>query len=166
MLRRAIINDIPQIMAIIRETILEMHSYQNYQWDENYPQQSDFEVDIRAGNLFVKEREGNLAAFICVNRVEPEEYSTLQWSSPQEGMVIHRMSVHPNYRRCGLASELMQFAETLAQSLNFSYLKTDTNSKNEKMKSLFQKCGYRFVGEINFMGKEAPFYCYDKIIRA
>ncbi|WP_088226845.1 GNAT family N-acetyltransferase [Desulfosporosinus sp. FKB] len=163
MMRRAVVEDVPQIMDMVQKTILEMHSYGNYQWDENYPQADDFTMDIKAGNLYVREEKGNLAAFICVNRVEPEEYSHLQWFS-REGMVIHRMSVHPDYRRRGLAVELLQFAETLARSNDLPYLKTDTNSKNEKMKSLFMKCGFKFIGQINFMSKEAPFFCYDKVL--
>ncbi|WP_407310342.1 GNAT family N-acetyltransferase [Desulfosporosinus sp. SB140] len=163
MLRRAVLDDIPQIMDIIEKTILEMHSYQNYQWDENYPQTKDFQGDIEAGNLYVIERDGNLVAFICVNKVEPDEYCDLEWSSAQESMVIHRMSVHPEHRRNGLGIELMNFAETIARDSQITYLKTDTNSKNEKMKILFRKCGYKFIGEIKFPGKDAPFYCYDKI---
>ena len=165
MLRKAILNDIPEIMEIIKNTIVEMHSYQNYQWDETYPLASDFEKDIEDGTLYVREYEGKLVAFICVNRVEPDAYAELHWYSSQPGVVIHRMSVHPDYRRRGLALELMNFAETLACSQDLPYLKTDTNSLNEKMQALFLRCGYRFIGEINFLGKETPFYCYDKVIR-
>jgi hypothetical protein len=32
------------------------------------------------------------------------------------------------------------------------------------MKALFLKCGYNFIGEISFLGKETPFYCYDKML--
>lgn len=32
------------------------------------------------------------------------------------------------------------------------------------MNSLFKKCGYKFVGEMSFLGKEFPFYCYDKLL--
>jgi ribosomal protein S18 acetylase RimI-like enzyme len=164
MLRKAVLEDIPQIMDIINVSILEMHSYQNYQWDKNYPQISDFQADIEAEDLYVFERDGNLAALICVNYVEPDEYSDLKWSSPQKRMVIHRMSVHPEYRRTGLGSELMKFAEILARSRGCPYIRTDTNSKNEKMKTLFTKFGYTFIGEVNFPRKETPFYCYDKIL--
>lgn len=164
MLRIAVLDDIPQIMDIITKTILEMHSYQNYQWDENYPQARDFQEDIVAGDLYIIERDANLVAFVCVNKIEPAEYADLEWSSSQQGMVIHRMSVHPDYRRTGLGVELMKFAETLARSNHIPYIKTDTNFKNEKMKTLFAKCDYKFIGQINFSDKDTPFYCYEKIL--
>ncbi|WP_348982828.1 GNAT family N-acetyltransferase [Desulfosporosinus sp. Sb-LF] len=163
-MRKAQFEDINEIMDIIRLTIFEMHSYNNYQWDENYPQEKDFITDINEGNLYVLERDGRVVAFICVNQIEPEEYSELDWSSKEVGMVIHRMSVHPEYRRTGVGSKLMKFAEVLAKNNKINYLKIDTNSINEKMKALFIKCGYNFIGEMQFLGKEEPFYCYDKIL--
>ncbi|WP_075366605.1 GNAT family N-acetyltransferase [Desulfosporosinus metallidurans] len=165
-MRKAHLEDIDEIMDIIKMTILEMHSYNNYQWDENYPQEKDFITDINEGNLYVSERDEKLVAFICVNQIEPDEYSGLDWSSTKEGMVIHRMSVHPEYRRNGVGLELMNFAEVLAQSHNIAYLKTDTNSMNAKMQSLFIKCGYKYIGDISFLGKEEPFYCYDKLLQS
>jgi len=165
MMRKTDLADIKEIMNIIRTTVIEMHTYNNYQWDENYPQEKDFINDIIEGNLYVSERDGKLVAFICVNKIEPVEYSGLRWSSGKEAMVIHRMSVNSEYRRLGVAMELMKFAEGLALKNNIAYLKTDTNSLNEKMNALFMKCGYNFIGEMSFSGKESPFYAYDKILR-
>ena len=161
-MRKARLEDIQDIMDIIRMTIMEMHAYHNQQWDESYPQEKDFIEDINKGDLYVSERDGQLVAFVCVNKTEPVEYYGLNWSSRNDVMVIHRMSVHPEYRRKGLGLELMNFAEDLALKSNIYYLKTDTNSLNEKMKALFLKFGYNFIGEINFLEKETPFYCYDK----
>jgi Acetyltransferases len=163
-MRKAQLEDIDEIMDIIRMTIPEMHSYNNYQWDEKYPQKKDFLEDIKQGNLYISVRDGKVVAFICVNQVEPDEYSGLLWSSRKEGLVIHRMSVHPEFRRMGIGSELMNFAENLAKKHNISYLKTDTNSMNKKMHALFIKCGYKHIGTMSFMSKEDPFYCYDKLL--
>lgn len=163
-MRKAHLEDIKEIMSIIRKTIMEMHSYHNHQWDEFYPQEKDFINDIQVGDLYVAERNGRLVAFICVNKIEPAEYSGLNWSSRKDVMVIHRMAVDPEYRRNGVGRELMNFAEDLALKSNIDYLKTDTNSINEKMKALFLKFGYNFIGEMSFLGKETPFYCYDKLL--
>lgn len=38
MIRKATMEDIKDIMEIIRKTIIEMRTYNNTQWDENYPQ--------------------------------------------------------------------------------------------------------------------------------
>jgi len=161
-MRKAILQDIKDIMNIITLVVREMRSNHNPQWDEFYPQEKDFLADIREGDLYISERDGRLVGFVCVNKIEPVEYVGLDWSSSKDVLVIHRMAVDPAYRRKGVASELMNFAEELALQNNIAYLKTDTNSINENMKALFLKCGYNYIGEISFLGKETPFYCYDK----
>ena len=163
-MRKAHLQDIKEIMNIIRKTIMEMHSYHNNQWDESYPQEKDFIKDIQDGDLYISEKDGRLVAFICVNKIEPAEYCGLNWSSDKDVMVIHRMAVDPEFRRNGVGRELMNFAEELALKNTIDYLKTDTNSINEKMKALFQKCGYKVIGEMSFLGKETPFSCYDKLL--
>ena len=164
-MRKACLDDLKVIMSIIRRTIKEMHSYHNNQWDESYPQEKDFMKDIQDGDLYVLEKKGRLVAFICVNKIEPAEYSGLNWClEKKDVMVIHRMAVDPKCRRNGIGSELMNFAEELALLQETGYLKTDTNSINENMKALFLKCGYNYIGEISFLGKNTPFYCYGKLI--
>jgi GNAT superfamily N-acetyltransferase len=165
MIRKAVLEDVEEVMNIIRAIIVEMHSYNNYQWDENYPQAKDFISDIIQGDLYVLLRDSKLVASVCVNKVEPEEYRGLNWSLQEEAMVIHRMSVDPMYRGRGIGKELLKFAEDLAQAKCCRYLKADTNSINDKMRALFLKCGYNFIGEIIFSGKEEPFNCYDKVLR-
>lgn len=165
MIRKAVIEDLKDIMEIIRETIIEMHSYNNYQWDENYPQEKDFINDIKNDHLFAAESNGKLVGFVCINEVEPSEYTGLDWCLKEPSMVIHRMAVNPVYRKNGVGTSLMVFAESLALQNKVRYLKTDTNSLNTKMNSLFKKCGYSFVGEMSFLGKESPFYCYEKILK-
>lgn len=163
MIRKSVKEDINDIMGIIKETIAEMHSYGNYQWDENYPQEKDFMNDIKKGDLFVAEKEGKLIGFVCINRIEPAEYNGLNWSLNDEAMLVHRMAVNPVYRRTGIGTELMKFTDELALKNNIRYLKTDTYSLNSKMNRLFEKSGYKLVGEMSFLGKEKPFYCYEKV---
>jgi GNAT superfamily N-acetyltransferase len=162
MMRKAVMEDIKDTMQIINETIMEMQSYNNYQWDANYPEEKDFRDDIQKGDLFVLEREDKLIGFVCINKVEPIEYNGLNWSLNHDAMIVHRMAVNPSYRRNGIGTELMKFAEELALENNIKYLKTDTYSLNLKMNNLFEKLGYKFVGEISFLGKSEPFYCYEK----
>ncbi|MBP2643301.1 MAG: acetyltransferase, family [Firmicutes bacterium] len=164
MIRKAKSTDIMDIMKIIKETIIEMHSYGNTQWDEDYPQEKDFLDDIQKGDLYVCEREGSLVGFTCINKIEPAEYTGLPWSTKEPAMIVHRMAVAPRHRRSGIGTELMKFANEFALKNNVRYLKTDTYSINAKMNALFVKCGYKWIGEMSFRGKEKPFYCYEKVL--
>lgn len=164
MIRKATMNDLGSIMEILQKIIIEMHGYNNFQWDENYPQAKNFAADIENGDLFVSERENKIAGFICINRDEPIEYKGLKWSLAEKALVIHRMGVSPDYRKAGIGAELVGLADELAKSIGVKYLKTDTYSLNTKAQGLFQKCGYIFVGEMSFLGKDKPFYCYEKLL--
>ncbi len=164
MIRKATLEDLKDIMQIIKETIVEMHSYNNYQWDESYPQEKDFRNDIQKGYLFAAERDSKLVGFVCVNKIEPVEYRGLNWSLNEDVMVVHRMAVNPSSRRSGIGTELMNFADELAVKNKVRYLKTDTYSINTKMNAMFIKCGYKFVGEMRFLGKEKSFFCYEKVL--
>lgn len=164
MIRKAVMDDLTEIMEIIKETVAEMKIYGNTQWDENYPQAKDFTGDIEKGDLYVDERDGEVAGFICVNMVEPAEYEGLNWSSEEQAMVVHRMAVNPKFRRQGVAAGMMKFADELALSRGIRFMKTDTYSVNPNMNALFVKCGYKLIGVMSFLGKEKPFNVYEKIL--
>lgn len=164
MIRKANMNDLEKIMKIIKSTVEEMKDYNNTQWDDNYPSDEDFVSDIKKQDLYVEEMDGEVAGFICLNYEEPKEYADLNWSSDKKAMVIHRMAVNPSFRKKGIASKLVDFAEKLAEKNSVSYLKSDTYSVNSKMNALLTKCGFIKIGEMSFLGKEKSFYCYDKIL--
>jgi len=164
MIRIATMDDIGSIMKIIQAVIVEMNSYNNFQWDENYPQLKDFAGDIKKGNLYISIKEDIIVGFICINTNQPIEYKGLKWSLSEEALVIHRMGVSPDHRKTGVGFELVMFADELAIKNNVRYLKTDTYSLNTNAQGLFQKLGYVYVGEMCFLGKEKPFYCYEKAI--
>jgi len=164
MIRKAMIDDLDAIMGILGEIIVEMHGYNNFQWDENYPQVKDFAADIKKGDLFVCVRDTEIVGFICISGDQPLEYGELNWSSGEEALVIHRMGVSPNSRNAGIGAELVGFAEEFSRNSGIRYLKTDTYSLNTKAQGLFQKRGYIFVGEMSFLGKEKSFYCYEKML--
>lgn len=164
MIRKATLEDLKDIMEIIKQTIVEMSSYNNNQWDENYPQEKDFINDIEKEDLFVIEIEEKIAGFICINKVEPREYNKLNWTLNEAAMVVHRLSVSPAYRRHGIGTELMKFTDELSLKNKLRYLKTDTYSINPKMNALFIRCGYKLIGEMRYLGKEKPFLCYEKVL--
>lgn len=104
-MRKAVLEDLPIIMAMVKKTIEEMHGNNNWQWDEKYPQEHDFVWDIQNGELFVAERNECLAGFICINQVEPLEYKGVTWSCNESAYVIHRMVVGTDYRCRGVGGK-------------------------------------------------------------
>ena len=162
MIRLATTTDLDAIMKIINDTIAIMKTQNNTQWDENYPTREGFFDDIISNTLFVEEENGAIAGFICINTIEPKEYDTLCWKGNTTSFVIHRMAVAPAFRRKGIGHKLITFAEMLAKKEGILFLKTDTYSNNPNMNALFVKTGFQKVGEMSFLGKPYPFFCYEK----
>lgn len=165
MIRRAVLPDLDTIMNIIKDTIAEMHSYDNYQWDEEYPNKQDFKDDINEGNLFVAEENGSVVGFLCINKKEPVEYKGQKWSLEKEAYILHRLAVDIQHRKEQIGFKLMRFAEEFAMKNEVFYLKTDTYSINTKAQGLIKKCGYTCIGTMEFCNKEKLFNCYEKILR-
>lgn len=163
-MRKATLKDLSDIMTMVKKTIEEMHSYGNWQWDDAYPQDVDFMNDIDKGDLYVAERNGVVAGFVCINLIEPAEYVDVPWSKDGLAFVIHRMVVGEKFRRQKVGSELVNYAEELACQQQISYLKTDTYSLNVNAQNVFEKCGYKLIGTMGFRGLEKPFYCYEKVL--
>ncbi len=164
MVRLAESNDLEQIMPIVGAVVAEMRNNGINQWDESYPQVTDFRNDIESHELHVADINGQINGFVCINHLEPEEYAGANWSLNEKPLVLHRMAVHPGSRQQGIGIMLMRYAEELARSQGVYYLRSDTYSLNPKMNALFRKLDYRFTGEIYFARKTEPFNCYEKIL--
>lgn len=162
MIRKAVMADMEQIMAIVAHTIEMMNREGNPQWDENYPARVDFLEDIKAGTLFVWETDGLVEGMACVNCREPEEYAGVEWAQKGPCTVIHRLAVAPESRGKGIGRALLTYAEKTAMDNGTRYLKSDTYGINEKMNGLLQRLGYTMRGKMSFKGKPGNFHCYDK----
>lgn len=165
MIRKAVLEDMDQIMVIIKKVVVIMQDSGNDQWSESYPSYDDFHADIIAGDLFVdSDSDGTIKAVICLNRDEPEEYGGIPWKYERPALVIHRMAVAPEYHGNGLAKKLITYAEERALELNLDYIRSDTCSRNNGMNALFKKLGYEFPGTLRFPGCKFDFNCYEKYI--
>lgn len=162
--------DIDNILTIVAQTVAEMKTYGNDQWDEQYPLRDRFVQDVQNNALYVVKSTptevsmANLMGFIVVDNDEPDGYDAMDWRSDRPCLVIHRWAVSVHHRQKRVASMLESFTCQLAQSQNVTYLKVDTHSTNQRMQQFLEHRGYAKTGEMMAMGKNKPFYCYDKFI--
>ncbi|GFZ32229.1 N-acetyltransferase [Clostridium zeae] len=164
MIRNAILSDLEQIVYIVEGSKLDMHSYGNFQWDEDYPRKEDFINDIKEETLFVYDMDGIIAGLICINKEEPEEYKDVNWSTERDALTIHRLAVNNSFKGKGVGVKLINYVDDICAENDINYIRTDTNSLNKKAQGLLTKCGYGFKGKINLLGHEGIFYCYDKVL--
>lgn len=94
----------------------------------------------QSGQLFVAEREGQIAGFVCVwLEREPESYLT----SLANYAYISDLVVLPAYRRQGLGSALLAQAEAFAKEQGAPALRINVLARNEGAWALYGEAGFR-----------------------
>lgn len=158
--------DIDEIMAMVGEAIRQMESESIDQWNEDYPTREVFLSDLSVGTLFGIEQDDKILGIITVNEEQSPEYEELSWEGPNDNVaVIHRLVVHPQYQRQGLARILMDFAEDHAKKGGYDSIRLDAYSKNPRALRLYEQRGYKKIGKVMFPERNSPFFCYELILK-
>ena len=76
--------------------------------------------------------------------------------------VIHRLAVHPDFQRKGIARNLMDFAEAHAKNNSFTSIRLDAYTGNKRVLQFYENRGYIKRGEVKFKGRSLPFACMEK----
>lgn len=167
MIRKANDSEIDRLMAITKACAAKMSAAGIHQWNENYPYPEAFHVDMERGELFVVEKENEIAACITISTVKDEVYEPVRWLS-EDGInyYVHRLAVHPDYQHQGIARQLMDFAESYVRENNGVSIRLDTFSKNLRNQQFYEARGYSRLEEIFFPKQsEFPFYCYELLLK-
>lgn len=162
MIRKATADDLPEIVSIIGVVREGMSKGGNPQWNSGYPGEKEYREDIFRGDLYLDVREEGLAGFVTLNRMFPDEYAGVQWTTGIPAGTMHRLAVNPAFRKRGIARDLFDFAERYFIFRCMKSIRIDTFSLNRAAQELFKSSGYRFAGEIFMKGKSLPYFCYEK----
>jgi GNAT superfamily N-acetyltransferase len=163
---KAVPDDLAQILELVGNCIQDMNSSGNTQWNDEYPPMDIFGTDIEKGTLFKFEDDNVIVGIVVLSPEQDKEYEPVDWGDRKgKPIVVHRLAVHPDWQRKGIASKFMAFAEKFAKKNGYTSIRIDTFSQNPSMQKLIIKFKYvRRPGEIFFPENEEPYYCYEKII--
>jgi ribosomal protein S18 acetylase RimI-like enzyme len=134
------------------------------QWDDMYPSKAILNADIEKQQMYVIEVEGRVAGLIVINEVQSSEYTSVGWKHSGRVLVVHRLTIHPDYQRRKLASYLMDFAEEKAATENYECIRLDAFTRNPAAFTLYENRGYRRAGIVLF--RKGEFFCFEKKISA
>ena len=147
-IRAAGLSDLPAIMEIINEARRNLKEQGINQWQRSYPNAGVIERDIVAGNCYVAEEEGQVAASFAVSFDGDADYDKIYNGS---------------WRR-GLASAALRHAEKLSLARNIDYLKIDTHRDNLPMRRVLGKNNFTLCGLIDIADGSSRIV-FDKICR-
>lgn len=149
--RAAGMEDMADILRIVGDARASLKKLGADQWQGPYPEEQDFTPDIESGVCHVILHGNETAAFFTLSPEPEDSYDELtdgKWHYPGAYCVLHRAAVAAEYRGSGMADRLMEFVDETAEKMGFRAVRTDTHRKNEAMKKLLVKHGYRYRGNV------------------
>ena len=166
MIRLANIEEIHDILNVTNACANHMIANNIFQWNEEYPSQKAFEIDIDRNELYVLISKDKIVGTLVITPKIDEEYIPVKWLTPSKNnLYVHRLSIHPDYQGKGYAQQLMDFAEKFAIENHYSSIRLDTFSKNLRNQKFYELRDYIRTGIVFFPNQsEDPFYCYEKVL--
>jgi ribosomal protein S18 acetylase RimI-like enzyme len=153
--------DVEEIMNIIKAAVTDMELEGIYQWDNIYPNKEVICNDITERNLYVYFDESIIKGFITLNEFQDKEYESIKWKFVKpKNLIIHRLCIDPKYKRKGIASSLIKYAEKFGRENKYESIRLDAFSQNDNACKLYEKNGYEKRGNVTF-GK-GEFFCLEK----
>jgi GNAT superfamily N-acetyltransferase len=162
LVRRAHEDDLPRLCELLRACVAQMQGRGIDQWDDLYPTEATLRADVAAGTLYIAAATGRpIAGTFVVDQREEPEYAAVAWrlvGAPVS--VVHRLMIHPDCQRRGLARHLMTFAEIAARRAGCGAIRLDAFTGNAPSLRLYRGLGYADVGQVRF--RKGLFRCFEK----
>lgn len=149
--REATEADLDDIIHIADDARASLKKLGADQWQGPYPMREDFLADVENGICNVVLHGGDTAGFFTLSPEPEDGYDDItdgKWHYPGAYCTLHRAAVAAKYRGSGMADRIMEFVDELAEAKGFRAVRTDTHRKNEPMKKLLSKHGYRYRGNV------------------
>jgi len=167
MIRKAKASDLFAVKKITEACTENLIKQGIFQWNKNYPSLSVFEKDIQEEALYVFENRGNIKGCVMFSEEKDPLYNSIKWLCPDiKNLYVHRLAVHPNYQKKGIARQLMDFTERCATENQMRSIRLDTFSQNAKNIRFYEARGYQNLGDVYFVKQSKdPFHCFEKLIK-
>ena len=160
--------DKKQVVAVLEDGRASLAAQGSDQWQGGAPFESIVTADIEAHVLWVAEIDGTIVGTITIietgeddyRRIESGAWLTNSAHSPAQGTVtyavFHRVAVHHNYLRQGVASFLLESGCKLAHEHGLTSVRVDTHEKNIPMQTGFVCNGFSRCCEITITNPFEP----------
>ena len=160
-------SEIDAIIALTKRCGTHMRENGIDQWDENYPDYTNIENDLKTETLFAYRDGETIIGIVVLNESQDEEYDEINWLSNSEArnLVVHRLAVDPIHQGKGIARKLMDHAENYARQKQYDSIRLDTFSQNPRNQRFYSKRGYTDLGSVYLKyKKEHPYFCYELLL--
>lgn len=142
-MRRAVLGDVPAILALLQKRIDWMDEKGLYQWNKTayltvYPA-SYFAERIGENSVFLAMEGETAVGVMALFDIDP------RWEADKDAYYVHHLATDPAYP--GLGKEMLTFAETYARNAGKEVLRLDSQKVNDTLSQYYEALGYPAVGE-------------------
>jgi ribosomal protein S18 acetylase RimI-like enzyme len=157
------IEDLVDIVNLYKDAIKKMEENNIFQWDEIYPDENILKDDVIKGQMYGIKMNNEIVCVFVINNEFDEAYLNGKWEYNQDNYkVIHRVCVKSNYQNKGIGTKAMIKIEEYLKNNNTGSIRLDAFSKNPYSLKMYNKLGYKKVGEANW--RKGLFYLLEKIL--
>ena len=160
------LSDLDRVKEIAEACAKKMIESNIYQWNKKYPSKEIFREDIKKNSLYVSIINFEIVGCIMFSPYKDDVYNDVNWiSNDSNNLYIHRLAVHPEFQKRGIARKMMDYAEDYARSKDYNSIRLDTFSQNQRNNKFYKCRGYTKLDDVFFPNQSTfPFHCYEKII--
>mgnify|MGYP003392596490 FL=1 len=161
--RKATLENLYEIMELIKSAIINMNQAEIYQWDEIYPDEAIIKQDTESNDLYIGIVDSKIAVIYVINNFCDEEYNNGDWQYlDREYRIIHRLCVHPDFQNKGVGKITMEYIESKLSKAGIESIRLDAFTKNPYALKLYKNLGYKIVRHADWrMGR---FYLMEKFL--
>lgn len=160
-LRKAGIEDFPEVCSMYSRAVESMHAQGMDQWDAEYPSAVLLREDIEKGHMYLGILEGRIVSAVVLNEDHDIAYDQCRWLYEEEAYpVVHRLCVDPDAQRGGVGLKTMELAEALLKKRGYRIVRLDAFSLNPPAVQLYERLGYNRSGAARW--RKGHFYLYEK----
>jgi ribosomal protein S18 acetylase RimI-like enzyme len=134
------------------------------QWDDVYPTRDTIAADVARQRLYVLTVGRACQATVALDDQQADVYRTVSWTTSEPALVAHRLCVDPAAQGLGYGRQLMEFVEAYAERSGYSSIRLDAYSDNPSAVALYQRRGYREVGQVSFPRRSLPFLLFERAV--
>lgn len=159
--RKALSDDLQEIMMLVRAATLTMDAQGIPQWDDVYPSPEIVREDIEQEQMQVGLVEGQIAVVFVLEPCRAGDYESANWQyAVDRFVVLHRLCVHPSFQGHGIARQAMDYLEQEVRNSGIFAIRLDAFPQNPAAIRLYESRGYVKAGEITY--RKGLFYLYEK----
>jgi GNAT superfamily N-acetyltransferase len=136
----------PDEARVVEDVLVEASAWVDslgvVMWDEGELDAGRIAVETAAGQFVIAEIDGDAAGVI---RFQLED--RLFWPDlpePHESAFVHRLAVRRKFKGQGVSDALLAWSVNRARSLGKRYLRLDCDESRPKLRTLYERLGFRF----------------------